>query len=499
MNTLRRWFGVTAAEPSLPPVSGDKIYPVHMLDDTKSLRPIVVAWTLRFNDVLDADKLHASLSSLLDICDWRKVGGRLRLKSNGELEIHAPQPFTSQRPAISFSHKSLSVSIEEHPVAKNLPKATKTPSIHPGPPVFREFAARDDAPQTLEQFVSGDVPMLSLHITSFSDATLVGLSWPHVLMDVMGQQALLRGWTLVLAGRESHVPPMLGASDDPICAATDSSQGNPEDFKMAHKQLRGWGMAMFGLRFAWDMLWSPTVEAKTIFLPKKAVAELRRRAREDLDVQDGGEKPFVSEGDVLTAWAAQLVASSLPQPRPLTLLHAINTRFRLPSVAQSSGVFVQNMALAAFTFLSPEVAAGPLGLIALENRRHLMEQATEGQVLAFIRHLRQQSQSGSDPAMVCGESDALLMPFTNWTKAGLFEAVDFGPAVLREGETGGSRTNPPGTMVYHHSQAMHTSPSTRNVVAILGKDREENYWITAFLLPPAWAKIEEGIGNMNMV
>jgi hypothetical protein len=58
----------------------DDIYPVHMLDNTKTLKNIVVTWTLRFNDVLDADKLHLSLSRLLEIGDWRKVGGRLRQK-----------------------------------------------------------------------------------------------------------------------------------------------------------------------------------------------------------------------------------------------------------------------------------------------------------------------------------------------------------------------------------------------------------------------------------
>jgi hypothetical protein len=51
-----------------------------MLDDTKILRSIIVTWTLRFNDVLDPEKLHSSLASLLEIGDWRKVGGRLRLK-----------------------------------------------------------------------------------------------------------------------------------------------------------------------------------------------------------------------------------------------------------------------------------------------------------------------------------------------------------------------------------------------------------------------------------
>jgi hypothetical protein len=61
-------------------IESDDIYPVHMLDDTKTLRNIVVAWTLCFNDVLDADKLHASMLELLNIEDWKKIGGRLRLK-----------------------------------------------------------------------------------------------------------------------------------------------------------------------------------------------------------------------------------------------------------------------------------------------------------------------------------------------------------------------------------------------------------------------------------
>ena len=80
MAFLRRLFGECPSRSPLPRVENDEIYPVHMLDSRKSLRVIVVTWTLRFNDVLDADKLHASLSKLLEMGDWKKVGGRLRLK-----------------------------------------------------------------------------------------------------------------------------------------------------------------------------------------------------------------------------------------------------------------------------------------------------------------------------------------------------------------------------------------------------------------------------------
>jgi hypothetical protein len=55
----------------------DDIYPVHMLDSIKS-NHVFVAWVMRFNDVLDVEKLYSSLSTLLEQGDWRKLGGRLK-------------------------------------------------------------------------------------------------------------------------------------------------------------------------------------------------------------------------------------------------------------------------------------------------------------------------------------------------------------------------------------------------------------------------------------
>jgi hypothetical protein len=388
--------------------------------------------------------------------------------------------------------------IGDHPLAKTLPKVTEGPSVQSGPQAFRAFAARENAPETLEDFLYTDAPQLSLYITSFNNATLVALSWPHTLMDVMGQQALLRGWCLVLAGREPEVPPMLGAREDAICAAVDTLVEEEEEYSLGRKRLKGWAMAMFGLRFAGDLLLNWVVETRTIFLPKKAVDKLRRQAQGDLATEDGGaENHFISEGDVLTAWALRAVATSLPQPRPIAALHALNARFRLSSLVQASGVYVQNMAVAAFTFVSSEVATGPLGPIALENRRHLIEQSTEPQVLAYLRELRREQKSVSDPAsMLYCESNALLMPFTNWTRADFFKIIDFSPAIVRAGEIGQSRSNPPGTIVFHYAQSMRQSPTVRNVIVVLGKDYDDNYWLTGTLLPPAWAKIEEDLNRI---
>ena len=54
------------------------VFPVHFIDQAGLIRASIINYTLRFNDVLSPSKLHSSLVELLEIGDWRKLGGRLR-------------------------------------------------------------------------------------------------------------------------------------------------------------------------------------------------------------------------------------------------------------------------------------------------------------------------------------------------------------------------------------------------------------------------------------
>ncbi|KAF9735690.1 hypothetical protein PMIN06_006779 [Paraphaeosphaeria minitans] len=498
MSFLQYILGASPAEPPTRTAHSaaieDDVYPVHTFDDPGRNEILVTSWTMRFNDVLDKDKLHKSLVTLLERGDWRKAGGRLRqkVKGQGQLEIYTPRIYTAERPPVSFTSQSYNIPIEDHPLAGRLPKASEKPGLHPAPEEFREFAAPPGAPETLDHYLAGDVPMISLHITSFQNGTLVGLSWPHTLMDVMGQQALLRAWSLVLAGRMSEVPPMLGAKEDFLIKAADQSETLREEYVLKPQIMKTWALVKVLMNFVWDLFWYRTAETRTIFLPKDTVANLRLEARTELRPEEE-----VSEGDVLTAWTMRAVASALPKPRSITAVHAINARLRLRSLVDAPGLFVQNMVVAAFTFVEHSIAIGPLGPIARLNRQHLVEQATEAQILANLRELRKQPPGRVDPvSMICGDPDALLMPYTNWSRADLIHAVDFGDAVLKEGETGPSRINPPGTIVYHHAAALKPNPAARNFIMVLGQDHGGNQWITGILLRPAWAKIEEELRGM---
>ncbi|RTE74949.1 hypothetical protein BHE90_010579 [Fusarium euwallaceae] len=302
---------------------------------------------------------------LLEIGDWRKFGGRLRLNEDDRLELHVPREFTPERPAVKYTHEAFGMSIHSHPLGKRMPKVTEKPSIQHGAQEFKEFAVTKGDPVNGSDLFKGDKPQMSLRIVSFSDATLVSLVWPHSAMDPVGFQAMLKNWSLVMAGRESEVLPVLGAKDDMVYDIVEppgwTEETEQEESHLAQKRISDFKLVLFGLRFLWDLLWQGACQSKSIFLPKEAVAKLMRQTLEEITITTplDDEGPFISEGDVLAAWTTRLIASSDPRQLLMTTLTTVNLRYRIKSLMQTTGVYTQNLATAAYTFLSPAMARGP--------------------------------------------------------------------------------------------------------------------------------------------
>jgi hypothetical protein len=407
-----------------------------------------------------------------------------------------PREFTAERPAFTYSHENCAMNVESHHMAGRLPKPDGTISVWPSPQEYLDLAMRRNAPTSLKHLLVGDTPQISLHITSFFNATLISIVWPHTLMDMMGQQAFLHAWSLVLAGRESEVPRVLDAREDVLQAITDIPTEKPAKYVLSSKQLKGLGLMKLIARFGRDMLCGPTPQTRTICLPRKAMEKLRCEAETTLRSSASGDEKvtFLSDGDILTAWTLRAVATSLDSPQRVTALHAMNARFRLPQLIDASGICLQNMLVPGYTYLTSTEAAGPLGPIALQNRHHLLEQATEAQVLAS---LREQYKSGDFSKRLYSPADATVVPYTNWTKARIFQTANFRPAVLCNGEDEQTRSNPPGTPMYHHAFPVRPSRTTRLMVVVLGKDFGGNYWLTLTMGPSAWGKIMESLETLH--
>jgi|SRR5690242_13627227 len=410
--------------------------------------------------------------------------------------MRVPRTFTADRPAFSYSHEHIDLAVEDHEATKNFPRPTRDVSFWPSPHSFEALTAPIGAPRCPKDLWLRDTPQMSLRITTFTNATLVAITWPHTLMDIMGQQALLHAWSLVLQGRESEVPPVLGAHADALSEAASISTEKPQEYSLKSKQLEGPRLIKFVSRYLWDMVRGPCPETQTICLPFQVMAALRLQAQLDIATSTNGNKSaFVSDGDILTAWAMRAISTSLPRLRPMTALHVMNARFRIPSLSNAPGIYLQNMILPANTFLSAEEALKPMGMIALSNRQHLVEQATEAQVLAC---LREQYQAKDTSKLLYSDSNALPVPFTNWSKANLLRAADFHPAVVRTGLGKQPRCNPPGTPIFHQVSALKQSRTTKLMVVIMGKDHESNYWLTMTLPPVAWTKVKQSLQELRL-
>lgn len=413
------------------------------------------------------------------------------MQIDGKLVVHVPKQFTAERPAVRFSHQTFDVAIDEHPIGCQLPKATgNTPSVQSDLSLFRIFTAREDAPATIEDFLYRDEPQMSLHITSFKDATLVALLWPHTMTSALGLVDLVNAWGLVLAGREDEVAELHGAREDILDGVGTASYTHQEPSVLRPHLLKGFDMVRFGFNFIWEVIFGPKMTTHMLYLPSTFVSRLRQRAINDLKAISGEvDPPFVSEGDVLSAWATQIVAKTRAKNRPLIVIGAVDIRSRLKSVFKSGSAYVQNTALGTFTlFKAREATEEPLGHIAYKFRRDILEQVTDPQLRTMMRGMRT-APAGTPPPMF-GETNSMLVIVSNWTKANFLNIVDFSPALV-ESFPVNKESHQPGKMVYQHSFLMVSSPMARNVFNILGKDPNGNYWITGGFPQEWWIKLEE--------
>ncbi|KAK7229665.1 hypothetical protein V2G26_001835 [Clonostachys chloroleuca] len=481
----------------VPLIESDQVYQTNFHDNTQIFEPLIMASIWQFNDVLDPINLHSSLNRLLAIGDWRKLGGRFRRVAGlRKLQIHVPTPYTSQRPAVAFSHEVFNMKLEEHALADKFPKPTNRPSFHPASEELGPLVFRRDQPQTLQDLLARDEPMLSLRIVSFSDATLVSLTWPHNLMDANGVGFLVKAWSLVLAGQEDKVPPVSSVGRDILYEAASSDAAQQEESVIADSRLSGLSMVSFARSLLWDMYWNK-MESRVVHLPKEFVQKLRAETLDEAKREQqgaGGPEPWISEFDaILALWLSNL-ARSQSKPSSLTMCLPFDCRKRLPGIISHDDTHVENMVLNNFTLLSAEEANASVGSIAWNIRKELMRQTTPAQVLAALRTKKVQWDKGDNAAPMHTKPESTLYITTNWAAAKHFTVAQFGPAVEKQGQTGQQRVNPLGSPALYHAFTVKPAWTNRNYLITTGKDHRGDVWLHGTFTAQTWALIEKSIG-----
>ncbi len=401
-----------------------------------------------------------------------------------------PKEFHEDRPAVQFATEALDIPIEEHKVGSQFPQATDGPSLQPGPSTFDSFSAIPKGPATLQDYLCSDHPILRVHVTSFTNATIVALIWPHAIAGALGVKEIFSAWSKALRDN-GDIPALLGARKD-ILDNIGTNADERSSYALRMSEIKGWGFVKFAFRLLWTVFWRPTIDSRALCLPRQFVSQLRQASLKELQqVHGGGRTPFLSEGDVLTAWASRFVAQTRGGGRPALIFNPLDITSRLHAPWGTEGVYVQNMVGAMYTSVDPVVLLRrPLGELAYAIRLSIQQLATDEQIRAQLRIFRALGHAKSEP--LYGDPASQLVAFSNWTKFDLFNAVDFSPAVSSALRSNCSDT-PLGKPAYMHCQSLGENRFLRDCFAITGKDLDGNYWITAFLYPEDWTELEKYI------
>ncbi|KAI7259165.1 hypothetical protein KC345_g10385 [Hortaea werneckii] len=514
-------------QPQPPPkVPSDEVIPLHSLDDQFYTRALVLHFFSRFDDVLDPEKLRQALDRLLHIGGWRKLGARLRLNDAGRLEYHVPAEYTAERPPFSFTRVNTGISIDEHYIARRIPRnssGSQEPVLFEDPANFSDLIYSSDTPTKLEDWLYSDKPPLSLHIVTFTNATVVGLSWSHTLLDAMGRHLLQRAWTAVLEGREQDVPPFQGYYEDPITEVVD--QTPPEQHVLYDHLLTGFGFFTFVMYMILEFVWWPKQSSRTILLPGAFVQDLRQQALKDLQKnQDENsnnneqeQEPFISEGDIIFAWLAQKTLQALrPSPHtPVNLILILNLRGSSAGPLASpptsffppEKAYIGNASLPSITLTTAgEILHRPLSQTAAHIRKNLEIQRTPPNLQAFLSlHRREVRAKGRSPLF--GPGDQLMLSLSNWHRGRFFEQ-DFSAAVVDAAAAGGVKEDGGSHGLLERTTTTKTRaekigrPSfvgvtghkngfrVRNAGPCLGRDARGDWWVSWALRDEAWGVFE---------
>lgn len=397
--------------------------------------------------------------------------------------------------------------MDAHPLARRLPRKTgKKPSVHEGCHAFRELSIPSSLLNNINHYLSTDEPLISLHINSFTDGTIISLTFPHSLSDAMGTADMLQAWTRVFRGEkvellEAHVG---GARKDILesVGTADDKTAHSTEFVLDKQQTTGLSLLIFIARYAFDVSMHRNVEARHIYLPAAFLAHLRQQAEEELRLHDGTRNEstrFVSSGDLITAWGSRMVLSSAPTKGAAVICNVFDMRKRLSFLKTHSSLrgasYIQNLILPSTTLLTADKASTlSVSQIALEVRKSIVEQTSEAQVRSLMRIARTWFSSLGTMPLFASWDTVRIIACTNWASARLPNHAGLTPVATAANK---KTCADEGSPIAFWGTALAASDNPRDTFVIYGKDDDGDYWVHAYLRKETWHLIEKELDQFS--
>ncbi|KAJ5567694.1 hypothetical protein N7535_007000 [Penicillium sp. DV-2018c] len=316
-----------------------------------------------------------------------------------------------------------------------------------------------NAVQNIDELINSDRPAVTLQVTRFSDATLVTISFSHIIGDIFTIKTILKGWESSL--HHQPVLPFERLGEDPFSAYGPGGKLAGED-ATSKSPLMPPGWRIYGIldkirfvaRFLWDCYITrpeKTMSQKYIFIPEAEIVAMEEQAKEDvrkieaqrkeLDIKI--ERPlFVSRSNIIHAWLLKQKHTYLNPNKWSSPVTIVNARAKPPTGMKarsddfpSHDWYSGATAVAIPSLQVRDILAMPLGQLALHIREGIMEGASPEngrRWLSFNLHNNLWKKPSGKVALWC-PPDHYLSGLSDWRLIPLHE-LDFTPARFDHGD-----------------------------------------------------------------
>ncbi|KAF4338421.1 nitrate assimilation regulatory nirA [Fusarium beomiforme] len=384
------------------------------IDNIRNLMFFIVPQVL--DDVVLKDALEELIKNHLPV-----LGARIHPnEKTGQLEYHIPVAFDQTYELFRWSSVSIATTFEEASDLKPTSIGEKESSITCYPPIPELEAAWEPSGWPLERkYDEDDCPLLLVHLTHYTDMTVITINIPHAVADNSGLAIIVKAWMNLIRGIK---PP-------PFFEATD---GFLEGAKMKRKELhKGKGVLRLMTKrekiqvkmgFIPEMIRHKKEERRTLLLARTLVEKLQNDMnRQAAETKDAGGIA-ITKNDVIVALLLKLSNLHRKSPRMVTLSAPVDIRGRHTDLAKSEH-YIHN-ALSFSTARFPISKNTPLLEIAIQSRLAINRATEQSSIDRSLAVLREMVKSGISEH-IC-EPFEISYATTNWSAA--WTDIDFSPA-----------------------------------------------------------------------
>ncbi|KAL7929879.1 hypothetical protein V8C35DRAFT_331006 [Trichoderma chlorosporum] len=459
----------------------EKIIPLSAKDQWRPINNIRSLVFIVVRDNLDGELMRSSLDKLIRN-HIPLLGARVKPSGvDGLLQYHLITPFPDNHEIFKWSVSNVASTLEEtHLVPEHNPQRGIT--ILPDVTVMEQRWIPGDWPVRRDQD-RPDTPLLLVHLTCYTTATIVSLNLSHCVSDQMGFGSIITSWIDVMKGKEPL--PFIEIPKDGLDGDKDISLKElyrKFEYRLRTKRER----AEILMGIVPELIIQSKETRCILFFPVSVVNGLRDRWRGELKAKYGAEAANITNGDVIVGIIAKFVNMHRKKPKKQVVTGPANLRGYHPLLPKSCH-YLHNAVIFAVSHTAISRSEPPTSEIAYGNRLAVLDTLKPAKMergLAVSRELLRRNI----PMHIC-EPWEFSYGTTNWCNA--WHGIDFSVASTTKAEKmGGAERKDSGVsggdeaktidggvstpLIFGHS--LERNHPNRLCAAIMSK-AEGGYWI----------------------